>query len=259
MGELCNGGGEISVVNIYAPHDQNQKKQLWVDLLALMRSSSGSWIFLGDFNCVREPNERKNSGFNKQEADDFNSFINEGGLVEYSMLGCAFTYVTDDGLKFSKIDRVLVYHSFLSLWPSAKLLGLSRYKSDHRPLLLLCSDVFFGKPPFRFFNSWRKENGLAEIVKKAYDEVTHIYPLDKLLAARLKAIKAAIKPWCEKIRNRDSKLLKELQKKVDDMDLKAETVALSEQEVCERDSWLKKLNELDDNRLEDLKERAKVK
>ncbi|KAJ0619222.1 putative RNA-directed DNA polymerase [Helianthus annuus] len=236
-----------------------KNKQLWEDLLGLMRSLSGSWIFLGDFNCVREPTERKNSRFLKQQADDFNSFINEAGLAEYSMLGCDFTFVTDDGAKFSKIDRVLVCHSFLSMWPSAKLLGLPRYKSDHRPLLLLCSDVFFGKPPFRFFNSWLKEDGLAEIVKKAYDDVTCFYPPDKSLAAKLKAIKVAIKPWCEKIKNRESKLLKELQKKVDNMDLKAESVALTEQEVCERDSWLKMINELDDNRLEDLKQRAKVK
>ncbi|XP_021991462.1 uncharacterized protein LOC110888238 [Helianthus annuus] len=198
-------GGLLSIWDpgLFTKKTTNKKKQLWADLIVLMRSFSGSWIFLDDFNCVREPTERKNSRFNKQEAEDFNFFISEAGLVEYSMLGCAFTCVTDDGMKFSKIDRVLVCYSFLSLWPSAKLLGLSRFKSDHRPLLLLCSDVFFGIPPFRFFNSWLKEDGLADIVKKVYDGVIGFYPPDKLLAAKLKAVKVAVKPWCEKIRNRD--------------------------------------------------------
>ncbi|KAJ0575244.1 putative RNA-directed DNA polymerase [Helianthus annuus] len=204
---------------------QNMKKQLWEDLLVLMGSFSGSWIFLGDFNCVRDPLERKNSRFNKNEAEDFNSFINAAGLAEYSMMGCTFTYVTDDGLKLSKIDRVLVCHSFLAMWPAAKLWGLTRHKSDHRPLLLLCSDVNF----------------------------------DKLLAVKLKAIKAALKPWCDKIKEKNSGMLKDLQKKVETLDLKAESVALTEQEIEDRNSWLKTINELDDKRLEDLKQRAKVK
>ncbi|XP_021980189.1 uncharacterized protein LOC110876323 [Helianthus annuus] len=257
--EVGNGVGNIAVVNVYAPQDQNLKKQLWEDLLALMRSFSGSWIFLGDFNCVREPTERKNSRFNKNEADDFNAFINAEGLAEYSMMGCTFTYVTDDGRKLSKIDRVLVCHSFLALWPTIKLWGSTRHKSDHRPLLLLCSDVNFGKPPFRFFNSWLKDEGLHDIVKKAYDGLAWFNPPDKLLAIKLKAVKAAIRPWCDNIKKRNCGMLKDLQKKVETLDLKAESVALTEQEIEDRNSWLKMINELDDNRMEDLKQRAKVK
>ncbi|XP_021984670.1 uncharacterized protein LOC110880455 [Helianthus annuus] len=206
MGEFRNGGGEISIVNIYAPHDQNQEKRLWDDLLVLTGSFPGPWIFLGDFNFVREPSERKNSRFNKTEAEDFNYFINAADLVEYAMLGCAFTYVTDDGIKLSKIDRMLL-----------------------------------------------KEEGLEEIVKKTYEGVTGSDPPDKLLAAKLKTVKAAIKPWCAKLKNRDRKRLSELQKKVEEMDLKAESDVLTEQ------SSLKIINELDDSRMEDLKQRAKLK
>ncbi|XP_021980553.1 uncharacterized protein LOC110876698 [Helianthus annuus] len=252
-------GGLLSIWDPGLFVKKSTKKQLWDDLLVLMGSFSGPWIFLGDFNCVRIPTERKNSKYNKQEAEDFNMFINTAGLVEYTMLGCAFTYVTDDGIKFSKIDRVLVCQSFLSLWPSAKLWGLARFKSDHRPLILLCSDVFFGKAPFRFFNSWLKEEGLADVVRKAYEGVTNSEPPDKLLAAKLKAVKVALKPWGEKLKKRDNLLLRELQKKVEVLDLKAESATLTEQELSDRDSWLKTINELDENRMDDLKKRAKVK
>ncbi|XP_022031449.1 uncharacterized protein LOC110932421 [Helianthus annuus] len=153
IGELINGGGEINVVNVYAPHDINLKKDLWVELTSLMTTYNGAWILMGDFNCVREPCERKNSKFNSQMAESFNQFICLVALSEYTMLGCSFTHRSDDGKRFSKIDRMLVCPSFLSKWPSAVLTGLQRYRSDNRPLLLTCNDVRFGIPPFQFFNS----------------------------------------------------------------------------------------------------------
>ncbi|KAJ0469381.1 putative RNA-directed DNA polymerase [Helianthus annuus] len=118
---------------------------------------------------------------------------------------------------------------------------------------------FFGKPPFRFFNSWLKEDGLEKVVHSAYVSVPPFYPPDKLLAARFKAIKMAIKPWCAAVVKKNNGLIKELMKKVEDLDIKAETMTLSDVEVKEREVRLKTINEIDDCRMEDLKQRAKLK
>ncbi|XP_021980064.1 uncharacterized protein LOC110876195 [Helianthus annuus] len=259
LGELTNGGEKINVVNIYAPHDNNLKKELWLEISELIDSYSGSWILLGDFNCVREPYERKNSKFNPQAADSFNQFIRDAALSEYTMLGCSYTHRSDDGKRFSKIDRVLVCNSFLSNWPTATLTGLPRYRSDHRPLLLKCSEVTFGPPPFRFFNSWLNEDSLHNIVADSYKSIMHMYPPDKLVSQRLKAVKMAIKPWCRKLKARDNKIICELGNKIKALDLKAESASLSLEEAENRELWAKTLNELEENKLEDLKQRAKVK
>ncbi|XP_022002487.1 uncharacterized protein LOC110899904 [Helianthus annuus] len=171
----------------------------------------------------------------------------------------SFHLYEDDGQNFSKIDKALVCHSFLSKWQSAKFIDLPRYRSDHKPLLLLCLDVYFGKPPLIFFNSWLKEDGLENIVHLAYQSVSPFHPPDKLLAKRLQAIKAAIEPWCVEVFKKNNGLLKEIAKKVEDLDLKAETVVLSDVDVKKRKIWLKTINEIDDSRMEDLKQRAKLK
>ncbi|XP_022003559.1 uncharacterized protein LOC110901012 [Helianthus annuus] len=259
LGELRNGGGDINIVNIYAPHDTNLKRDLWLNLTNLMNSHSGAWIFLGDFNCVREPRERKNSKFNPQAAESFNHFIRTNGLSEYTMLGCSYTHRSDDGSRLSKIDRMLVCQSFLSNWPSAKLTGLPRYRSDHRPLLLKCAEDLFGTPPFRFFNSWLNEGSLKSIVLESYREFQLPNPPDKLLSLRLKAVKLAIKPWCRKLKIRDRETVCDLSKKIEALDMKAESSSLSEEEIQNRESWLKTVAELEENNLEDLKQRAKVK
>ncbi|KAM0025678.1 putative RNA-directed DNA polymerase [Helianthus debilis subsp. tardiflorus] len=247
------------MVNIYAPHDNNLKKELWEDLSNLMKSYTGSWIFLGDFNCVREPKERKNSKFNPQAAESFNHFIRTEGLSEYNMLGCIYTHRSDDGKRLSKIDRILVCRTFLSNWSSASLTALPRYRSDHRPLLLKCTADNFGTPPFRFFNSWLNEDSLHEIVQNSYLKYQHPNPPDKMLSSRLKEVKSAIKPWCRKLRLRDREIICDLAKKIDSLDMKAETTVLSEEEVQSREIWVNKMVELEENNLEDLKQRAKVK
>ncbi|XP_021991989.1 uncharacterized protein LOC110888790 [Helianthus annuus] len=117
LGELVNGREKLNIVNIYAPHDNNLKKELWNDLINLMESHTGAWILLGDFNCVREPYERKNSKFDPLAAKSFNQFIRVVALSEYAMIGCSFTHRSDDGKRYRKIDRVLVCQSFLSKCP----------------------------------------------------------------------------------------------------------------------------------------------
>ncbi|XP_022014063.1 uncharacterized protein LOC110913550 [Helianthus annuus] len=183
---------------------------------------------MGDFHCVREPNERKNSKLNPQQAEDFNQFIRTVCLLEYALFGYSFTHRSDDGQRFSKIDRALVCYSFLSNWPTAKLTGLPRYRSDYQPLLLVCSDEYFAAPPFLFFNSWLKEEELAGIVKNMYAGVRGFNPPDKLMGRRLKAIKLVIKPWCRNINRRNCEIVADLSKKVEELDLKAESAALSE-------------------------------
>ncbi|KAJ0545818.1 hypothetical protein HanIR_Chr08g0353981 [Helianthus annuus] len=175
------------------------------------------------------------------------------------MLGCSFTHRSDDGKRLSKIDRMFICPSFLSKWSSAMLTGLPRYRSDHRPLLLKCCEVKFGNPPFRFFNSWLNEESLQKTVIDSYSLCQQPIPPDKLLAQRLKEVKFAIKPWSRNLKIRDSKIINGLAKKIESLDIKAESMSLSEEECSNRELWAKTLAEIEDNNLEDLKQRAKVK
>ncbi|KAJ0798267.1 putative Endonuclease/exonuclease/phosphatase superfamily [Helianthus annuus] len=68
------------------------------------------------------------------------------------MGGSRFTHVTNNGSKFSKIDRVLVSMDFMARWPSAALKALNRELSDHNPIVLSCSQTNFGPTPFKLFN-----------------------------------------------------------------------------------------------------------
>lgn len=136
QGKLKGSQDILNVVNIYGPHDPTQKRSLWQRLLNLKLANPGLWIMMGDFNTVRYPHEPINSEFCKYTASDFNSFINDGQLLEYRMGGRKFTYFSSAGAKLSKIDRIMVSHEFQSSWPYASLIALPREKSDHSPVIL---------------------------------------------------------------------------------------------------------------------------
>lgn len=173
-----NGAGIIlNIVNVYAPQDINRKKILWSRLEAMKGLYEGVWIILGDFNAVRFPEERKNSRFNSLCARNFNDFIFASNLHEYAMKGRRFTYVSKNGGKCSKIDRVLVCHDFIKTWSNACYMSLPRYLSDHGPVVLILKSSNFGPKPFRFFNSWLDRLEFDSLIRKANEEFSFTGPL----------------------------------------------------------------------------------
>ena len=51
---------DVSVINVYSPCNLNEKKSLWEEISNIKSSKQNfSWCILGDFNAVRNVNERK--------------------------------------------------------------------------------------------------------------------------------------------------------------------------------------------------------
>nr|GEZ00298.1 putative RNA-directed DNA polymerase, eukaryota [Tanacetum cinerariifolium] len=130
--------------------------------LGLMGNDNDAWWIFRDFNVIRSHEDRLNSQVSVKEMDDFNNFINTLQLVEISMGGRKFTQVSVDGLKFSKLDRLLVTEGFKSKWGNLAVLALDRKLSDHCPIVLKDLDVDFGPKPFRVFDIWLKEVDIVE-------------------------------------------------------------------------------------------------
>ncbi|XP_076915204.1 uncharacterized protein LOC143574479 [Bidens hawaiensis] len=170
MGSIKGIDATGCIVNVYALNDPVLRRNLWSLLVNLMGEFDGLWIFLGDFNDVRHPDERFNSVFDPNSALAFNNFISCASLEEYSMGERRFTYMSDDGNKLSKLDRFLVNEAVMNLWPDASLKVFPRLLSDHCPLVLVTSGVHFGPAPFRFYNSWLGETSLDVIVASVFSE-----------------------------------------------------------------------------------------
>lgn len=101
--------------------------------------------------------DRFNCNFNQKGADMFNEFINNTRLIEIPLAGRKFTRVSDDGLKFSKLDRFLVSMEFKQRWKDLSVTALERRRSDHCPIMLRDKVIDYGPKPFRVYDFWMEE------------------------------------------------------------------------------------------------------
>nr|GEZ68228.1 RNA-directed DNA polymerase, eukaryota [Tanacetum cinerariifolium] len=107
-GTWLPSNSKVLFVAIYAPQQVSRKRLLWDYVLTLIDRWNREVVVLGDFNDVRNIDERRGSGFNPTSARVFDQFISALGLVDVKMEGYTFTWSHPSGSKMSKLDRFLV-------------------------------------------------------------------------------------------------------------------------------------------------------
>lgn len=79
---------------------------------------------MGDFNTVKNEEERFGCVFHKRRVADFNAFIKAANLP---MGGRRFTCVGQGGLKLSKLGRFLMSTELTEVWTEMTVVALDRY------------------------------------------------------------------------------------------------------------------------------------
>ncbi|XP_022007933.1 uncharacterized protein LOC110907231 [Helianthus annuus] len=256
-GKLRMTGDVVLVVNIYAQNDPIERRALWGELVQLRRSQPGMWVFLGDFNDVRRPEERFNSEFNSMNAHFFNQFIEDADLVEYQMGGKKYTYRSDNGTNMSKLDRFLVSRDFMGKWPLASVTALSNLVSDHCPILLSTVEIDYGKIPIRLFNSWFEIPGAVEYVENLMAVFRFQGPADLALDVKLKWVKKRLKEW---VYSRKSEMNSEYNAKVkrlEEIEVVAEQRLLNQVELEERAECKDLISEMDRLKSMDMRQKSR--
>ncbi|KAJ9557801.1 hypothetical protein OSB04_012415 [Centaurea solstitialis] len=251
--------GMVGCVNVYGPSDLKGRQDLWKKLDALCDKEEIKWIFFGDFNEVRGKHERLNSVTNSKGASNFNDFIHRNGLSDIKLGGNRFTRASDDGTKFSKLDRFLVTAAFEKIWRNIGAKVLERKWSDHASIMLFDQWRDFGPSPFKFFDVWLSDKRIEEVVKDVWQvEVKSSRP-DCMFRDKLKNVKFAIKEWRKEREGDIESSLKKAKEEVKKWELKGEVTSLREEErfqwVEARRKWL----DLEEKNVAMARQKAKVK
>ncbi|XP_071740634.1 uncharacterized protein [Rutidosis leptorrhynchoides] len=247
------------IVNVYGPHKDRDKKKFWDSLDQIMNIGGVDWVIGGDFNEVRAPEERQNCIFSERRAKLFNRFIDDNHLIDVPLTGKRFTRISDDGKKFSKIDRFLVSEGFLQAWGDISVTSFDRKTSDHSPMLLCDNNIDFGPKPFKLFDIWLENKEVESIIIEAWNKtVTNARP-DCFLRDRLKNVKNSLREWSKiKYGALDSDLIK-YKMAVEQYEEKADLGIIDDQERLEwlnaRACWLQK----DKEKTCMLKQKARLK
>ncbi|MCH83058.1 LINE-1 reverse transcriptase like, partial [Trifolium medium] len=226
------------IVNVYAPCNLHSKKALWVDILVALRVYSAElYCILGDFNSIREKEERKGVGALSnwmEESRLFNVFIDNSKLIDLPLLGRKFTWMQPNGRCMSRLDRVLVSPNWQGEWGNVSLWGLKRDVSDHCPLVVKYDGHDWGPKPFRFNNFWLNNNSFPKVVEEAWNSFIVTGRKGYILKEKLKLLKGTLRLWNKEVYGNVDHKIEKITEDIDVLELKCENVGLDEAELLER-------------------------
>ncbi|XP_074290992.1 uncharacterized protein LOC141617727 [Silene latifolia] len=185
----------IQVSFIYGLNSLEGRVGLW----SFMQNCipNGPWICLGDYNCVRNTDERISSKpANLQAIDEFNNAISSSGLDELVTHGCTFTWTNkqdENDRKWMRLDRVLVNSDWIQRFPASYADALVAGVSDHYPLVITVQTNDVQRPKqFRYLNCWGQDPSFVPVVKKVWESEIQGCPMYRLIT-HLKLVKGKLK------------------------------------------------------------------
>nr|GEX47737.1 RNA-directed DNA polymerase, eukaryota, reverse transcriptase zinc-binding domain protein [Tanacetum cinerariifolium] len=117
---------DILLVVVYAPHDRREKWMLWDYLSMVVNNWEGEVIKRGKKRGKRLQSDRFGSVFHARDAEVFNSFILNAGLVEVSLGDSAYTWWHKSAKKMSKLDRFLISKNMWNSYPNISAITLDQ-------------------------------------------------------------------------------------------------------------------------------------
>ncbi|XP_058733670.1 uncharacterized protein LOC131605315 [Vicia villosa] len=157
------------IANVYSSCHRGEKRVLWRKLLDLKsRFTDGEWVIAGDFNAVKNMNERKGGSgrYRAREAREFSDFISLSNLIDVPNKGKKFTWFGGDGKARSRIDRFLVADNIVIKWGIVGQLVGDRDVSDHCPIWLIGNKSNWGPKPFKDNGEWFSNKEFLPFVEK---------------------------------------------------------------------------------------------
>ncbi|XP_057426415.1 uncharacterized protein LOC130719827 [Lotus japonicus] len=242
------------IINVYSPCALSGKREFWKELVGLKRSEGeGIWCVLGDFNAVRDRDERRGRenvrSLGGTEIREFNEFIESMELLDIPLVNRKFTWYRSGGHAKSRIDRCLVSLDWQMKWPNCAQYVLKRSVSDHCPLVLKQVEANWGPKPFRILNVWMDNPLFVKMVGENWNEFEVQGWGAYVLKEKLKKLKDEIKLWVKK---NFKDIREEIKRTVDEInmiDMEDENGGVSDKDLIRRkeltaEFWrLSKLNE----------------
>jgi hypothetical protein len=158
------------LTNIYGPCHA-ERKAIFLDWFSnITMADDTDWIVMGDFNFIKNPNDRNKLGGDVNDMLLFNEAISNLGLVELPLKGRKFTWsnMQKDPL-LERLDWFFTSASWTLSYPSTMVYPLSKPTSDHVPCVVSIGTKIPKARIFRFENFWLSHSSFKEIVQNAWN------------------------------------------------------------------------------------------
>uniref|UniRef100_A0A803QNA4 Uncharacterized protein n=1 Tax=Cannabis sativa TaxID=3483 RepID=A0A803QNA4_CANSA len=170
----------------YGEPNRSLRAQTWNMLRTLSADNTLPWCVIGDINNVLAHDDKKGgTPYPSWLIEGFNQALTDCGLCDLNLSGYPYTWEKGRGSSNwieVRLDRALVFDSWLNIFNSAKLLNLEVSSSDHCPILLEPTVRNYNTEVkhFRFENSWLREPMCIQTVKDSWEVGNSLEIMDKI-------------------------------------------------------------------------------
>jgi hypothetical protein len=154
----------------------------------------------GDFNLIRQPENRNKSGGDLSEMNMFNEVISDLDLVEIPFSGRSYTWsnMQHDPL-LVKLDWIFTSPTWTLSYPATYVQPLSRPTSDHVPYVLHIGSSIPRSKLFRFENHWTEHGDFLKIVDLHWNNSAVFANAAKNLSSKLKQVRTGLNKWSKNL------------------------------------------------------------
>jgi endonuclease/exonuclease/phosphatase family metal-dependent hydrolase len=190
------------LTNNYAPCTPHRRNEFLSWFSSIEIEDNKLWIFLGDFNMIRSPDNRNKPGGDHLRMMSFNLAISQLGLQEIPLKGQVYTWSNMQRHPLlEKLDWCFVSQAWSVTFPATSALSLPRGTSDHIPWMVNVQ-INVPKPPiFRFENYWLQLDDFHSIFQDSWNQPIFQPDPAKRLMAKFKRACKHIHGWCKSLPN----------------------------------------------------------
>lgn len=168
-----DGGDHWSLTTVYGPHDEARKPAFLAELAQIHNSLHGPWLLIGDFNLIKDPQDKNNNWICRRWMNRFRRTLNRSSLHEIPLIGRKYTWSNEKQVPtLVHLDRAFCNVEWELLFSAAKLLPLASAISDHCPLMLVNEGILAINHRFCFESYWQFVTSFKEVVQQAWAEGT---------------------------------------------------------------------------------------
>ncbi|KAK9714227.1 hypothetical protein RND81_06G080100 [Saponaria officinalis] len=157
---------------------------------------TGPWLWCGDFNCVRAPDERLGQPVTLAEIRDFRDCVTRCGISDIKATSSFFTWNNKQVAEhrvFSRLDRAMHNMEWGMEFSEAFAQFLPKGLFDHCLCIISLLGVI-GKRShsFKYFNMWSAAPEFGDIVRQGWDTQVRGTPMFKVIT-KLRNLKGRFK------------------------------------------------------------------
>ncbi|KAJ8429362.1 LOW QUALITY PROTEIN: hypothetical protein Cgig2_033194 [Carnegiea gigantea] len=170
---------DFYITFVYGANHDQQRRDLWDDLLNIAQSMDDAWCVLGDFNTVLHMGDRiGGTEIQPHEVKSFRECLNNSELQEIRSTGPYFTWTNKT--IWTRIDRAFINAFWYNPFAFSKVSYLPNVLSDHTALVMDFPWCPKPHPIFQFCNMWIRDPSFLPLVLSSLSILPQTDPFTKM-------------------------------------------------------------------------------